>query len=318
MSALNHGAIVKMYGYCLNDFDEQNNHVIIMDYVSNGDLQKILDNERKGLSTKRWDETQKLIILYGIASGMAYSSSHGILHSDLKPENILMTEELYPKITDFDSAKLEVDDFNQSFNLSGREMGSPLYTAPEILKKEKDRSEYTEKLDVYSYSMILYHVVTGTVPFKDLSIPEIYDMVKKGKRPKIPSYVNPLISELITKCWDKMQDQRPTFKEIADFLRSDEFLSSVDIDQDRFQVYVEYINDYKNIYTKSKFIRPMTQAGNYKIDDDDEVMKNPGNIPILNLSEYDQGNLLGRGRYSQVIRIQNKATKKFWQQKFHI
>ena len=101
-------------------------------------------------------------------------------------------------------------------------------------------------------------------------------------------------------------------------MRSDEFLSSVDIDQDRFQVYVEYINDYKNIYTKSKFIRPMTQAGNYKIDDDDEVMKNPGNIPILNLSEYDQGNLLGRGRYSQVIRIQNKATKKFWQQKFHI
>lgn len=116
MSNFNHGSIMKVYGYCLKDFHNDDKQVIIMENVPNGDLRKIIEDERKKIKREGWDDTQKLINLYGIASGMAYSLSYGIAHSDLKPENILMTNDLCPKISDFDTARMEKEGFSQSFN----------------------------------------------------------------------------------------------------------------------------------------------------------------------------------------------------------
>lgn len=46
-------------------------------------------------------DTQKLIIIYGIASGMEHLHSHDIIHRDLKPANILLNDHMYPIICDF-------------------------------------------------------------------------------------------------------------------------------------------------------------------------------------------------------------------------
>ena len=105
INQLQHPTIIKFQGYSLKDFNDNDRCVIIIEYLSNGDLSNVIEDEMNHKTRDGWDYTQKLINLYGIASGMDYSVSFGITHSDLKPQNVLMTDKLYPKISDFDSAR---------------------------------------------------------------------------------------------------------------------------------------------------------------------------------------------------------------------
>lgn len=316
ISLLNHAAIVKIYGYCLKDFDNKNNQVIIMENVPNGDLQDVIDEEANEFPREGWDRTQKLITLYGIASGMAYSVSYGITHSDLKPLNILMTDDLFPKITDFDSARMEADSNRQIFNLSGDEMYSVIYSAPEVFLQSDNHLKNAEKSDVYSFAIIIYQIFTLKTPFEHLSDAMIVGKVAKGKRPKIPDSVPKQYCDLITQCWSQKPSQRPTFQQIVDRLKSDEFLSDKEIDKERFQDYVDYVKDYKYTLTKSKFIRPITEADKKKKkkeeedENENEKIKQNVNVLILNLTDYIKETFLGKGRYGEVYKITQKDTGK--------
>lgn len=64
-----------------------------------------LNLEQKGQAPKDWDDTKKLINIYGIALSMKYLHHHKILHRNLKPENILLDENLYPKLAIFGLSK---------------------------------------------------------------------------------------------------------------------------------------------------------------------------------------------------------------------
>ena len=101
ISKLNHPSIVKFIGFSPIDFGNDPRPVIITEYITNGTLTEQILLERRGVASDKWNDTTKLIILYGIASAMSFLHSNKIIHRDLKPENILMDENLYPKITDF-------------------------------------------------------------------------------------------------------------------------------------------------------------------------------------------------------------------------
>lgn len=88
LSMLDHPAIMKFIGYSLHDFDGNQRPVIITEYLVNGDLYKILINERNNMTTEIWNDTYKLIIIFGIASSILYLHSFGIIHLDIKPMNI--------------------------------------------------------------------------------------------------------------------------------------------------------------------------------------------------------------------------------------
>lgn len=68
-------------------------------------MDDILELERRGIVKHDWDDTKKLINIYGIAAGMAYLNCRDLIPRDLKPANILLDEHLYPKIVDFGMAK---------------------------------------------------------------------------------------------------------------------------------------------------------------------------------------------------------------------
>ena len=86
MSLFNHPSILKFIGYYPNDFENDPLPTIITELSNNGSLRDIIEMEISGLSPEDWDDTKRLINIYGIACGMSYLHAHNILHRDLKPE----------------------------------------------------------------------------------------------------------------------------------------------------------------------------------------------------------------------------------------
>ena len=150
-SKTKHPAIIQFHGLSMKDFDNKRNPTILLEYMPNGSI-----SSKKTKLTK----VQKYIILLGVANGMKYLHDNMIVHRDLKSGNVLLDENYYPRICDFGLSTfseytlndIKMDDF----------AGSPAYMAPEIF----ERNEYNFKIDVYSYSIFAYELITGKFPYK--------------------------------------------------------------------------------------------------------------------------------------------------------
>lgn len=106
-----------------------------------------------------------------IARGMEYIHSQGIIHRDLKPENVLISEDFHLKIADFGIACEEA--YRDVFT---DDPGTYRWMAPEMIK----RKSYGRKVDVYSFGLILWEMVTGTIPYDDMTpIQAAYAVVNK-------------------------------------------------------------------------------------------------------------------------------------------
>jgi serine/threonine protein kinase len=94
--------------------------------------------------------------------------------------------------------------------------GTPANMAPEIVRQEK----YSVKADVFSYSIILWELVTREDPYPEISgLALAYAVANDGLRPCIPQYCPAEFADLIERCWAPNQDDRPDFGEILDFLQ---------------------------------------------------------------------------------------------------
>jgi serine/threonine protein kinase len=90
-------------------------------------------------------------------------------------------------------------------------VGTPLFTAPEIFRGDF----YDESVDVYSYSMIFYHILLGLSPWAGLSgLDAVTKAAMDGERPLIPRNIDERLSTLLKRCWDESPRARPSFEEI--------------------------------------------------------------------------------------------------------
>ncbi|KAK8897656.1 hypothetical protein M9Y10_015619 [Tritrichomonas musculus] len=253
ISKLNHPSVLKFITYSPINFKKKSKPVIITEFASNGSLDDLIFLERSGAKANiNYDDTQKLIIIYGIASGMSYLHSHNIIHRDLKPGNILLDDFLFPKIADFGLSKTtHQNEESLTFNSTlGAIKGTPKYISPEIWKK----AEYTKACDVYAFSIILYEIITNIQPFKDFNFFEISYKVIEGYRPKFLKKIPESYKNLIERCWEKEPENRPTFDEILNQLRNDRGFITDQIDEEKFKKYVKYIDDYKTSF--NEFVKP--------------------------------------------------------------
>jgi serine/threonine protein kinase len=99
-----------------------------------------------------------------LALAMAEAHRQGVLHRDLKPGNVLITRQGEPVITDFGAA-LRLDDAAERLTQPGVFLGTPAYMAPEQLRTELQ--DLGPGCDVYALGVLLYKLLTGTVPFFD-------------------------------------------------------------------------------------------------------------------------------------------------------
>ncbi|KAG9509111.1 RAF proto-oncogene serine/threonine-protein kinase, partial [Fragariocoptes setiger] len=164
-----------------------------------------------------FEPLQILEVARETAQGMDYLHAKNIIHRDLKSNNIFLHDDLTVKIGDFGLATVKTRwEGNQQFNYP---TGSILWMAPEVMRSKEGNNPFTFESDVYSYGIVLYELVTGSLPFqgvnnKDALIYLIGNHILKldmsKARPRTPkSLIN-----LIKLCTDANRENRPLFKSI--------------------------------------------------------------------------------------------------------
>ncbi|KAM4107291.1 hypothetical protein ACB094_04G133200 [Castanea mollissima] len=129
---------------------------IITEYLAGGSLRKYLHHQ------KPHSVPLNLVLKFAldIARGMQYLHSQGILHRDLKSENLLLGEDMCVKVADFGISCLE----SQCGSTKGF-TGTYRWMAPEMIKEK----HHTKKVDVYSFGIVLWELLTALIPFDNMT-----------------------------------------------------------------------------------------------------------------------------------------------------
>lgn len=234
LSNIYHPAILKYISYDLTEKNQKIKLSIVTEYMSHGSLDKVIEKEVNNKKPRNWNETTKIINLYGIASAMSYLHSRKIIHRDLKPANILEDKNFYPRIADFGLAKCFVSESEQS---SDGTKGTIGYIPPEVYCGE----EWTCAGDVFSFSMIAYELLTLKKP-RENGNPFFYlNQITNGWRPSLnDSSIKQCYKNLISQCWSENPEKRPSFEEITEILKNDEFITE-DVDEEKYKNYIKMI-----------------------------------------------------------------------------
>eukprot|EP01106_Pelomyxa_sp_JSP_P018811 TRINITY_DN898_c0_g1_i4.p1 TRINITY_DN898_c0_g1~~TRINITY_DN898_c0_g1_i4.p1 ORF type:complete len:204 (+),score=19.45 TRINITY_DN898_c0_g1_i4:253-864(+) len=181
----------------------------MMEYMSGGSLFDVLHGALRSKHKLPAVNT----IACGLAEGMAFLHSQipQILHRDLTSANILLDQNSHVKIADFGISrfKLEMGDVTMTYT------GNPRWRAPEVTQGLR----YGSQVDVYSYGLIIWELISGKVPFYELDAIPASLSATQGKRPEIPRECPPAWCDLITRCWNADPSKRPTFVTVIEVLR---------------------------------------------------------------------------------------------------
>ncbi|KAK5576661.1 hypothetical protein RB653_007805 [Dictyostelium firmibasis] len=206
---LRHANTVSLMGVSLSPF------CLVTELLQYGDLAKFIRNTAETFS---WGTVLKLAIDIGKGMNFLHSCKPMIVHRDLKSANILLGG------SSMDNLVAKVGDFGLSIKpigkeVKGRKVWNWRWLAPECMGD----GQYTEKIDIYSYAIVLWEIITRDLPFEEYvdqlkwnSI--IEDKIMKGLRPTIPPECPTDMKQLITDCWNGDPKKRPSFNSILERL----------------------------------------------------------------------------------------------------
>ncbi|KAI7813672.1 putative ribosomal protein S6 kinase alpha-1, partial [Triplophysa rosa] len=160
---VNHPFIVKLH-YA---FQTEGKLYLILDFLRGGDLFTRLSKE------VMFTEEDVKFYLAELALALDHLHGLGIIYRDLKPENILLDVEGHIKLTDFGLSKESIDHENKAYSFCG----TVEYMAPEVV----NRRGHTHSADWWSYGVLMFEMLTGTLPFQGKDRKETMTMILKAK-----------------------------------------------------------------------------------------------------------------------------------------
>ena len=152
--------IISIYDYI--PFRYSSSSCIIMEYAKYGDLRNF---QRKILKKKYFPEALLCYFAKQILDGLKICHNKKILHLDIKPQNILINNEINAKITDF-SSSYKYSNTHGSDQIKLPYAGTSLYMSPEVLKGDIINVNDCDKIDIFSFGVLLYKLAFGEFPYK--------------------------------------------------------------------------------------------------------------------------------------------------------
>ncbi|XP_010521198.1 PREDICTED: receptor-like kinase LIP2 [Tarenaya hassleriana] len=155
ITSIQHKNIISLFGFCF----ENNNLILVYDYLPKGSLEENLHGNRTGTSIFGWLDRYKVAI--GIAEALDYlHNDHdpAVIHRDVKSSNVLLSDDFEPQLSDFGFAST-VSNASQHIPVMGV-AGTFGYLAPEYFMHGK----VTEKIDVYAFGVVLLELLSGRKP----------------------------------------------------------------------------------------------------------------------------------------------------------
>ncbi|XP_072308144.1 mitogen-activated protein kinase kinase kinase 12-like isoform X2 [Eucyclogobius newberryi] len=231
---LKHPNIITFKGICT----QAPCYCIIMEYCAQGQLYEVLRAGRKIHPSLLMDWAM------AIAGGMNYLHLHKIIHRDLKSPNILITYDDAVKISDFGTSK-ELSDKSTKMSFAG----TVAWMAPEVIRNEP----VSEKVDIWSFGVVLWEMLTGEVPYKDVdSSAIIWGVGNNSLQLPVPDTCPDSFKLLLRQCWNCKTRNRPSFRQIL--LHLD--IASADIlstpQETYFQSQVEWRDEVRHHFEQLK------------------------------------------------------------------
>ncbi|XP_060887225.1 serine/threonine-protein kinase MARK2 isoform X7 [Labrus mixtus] len=223
MKMLNHPNIVKLFEV----IETEKTLYLVMEYASGGEVFDYL------VAHGRMKEKEARAKFRQIVSAVQYCHQKCIVHRDLKAENLLLDADMNIKIADFG--------FSNEFTLGNKLdtfCGSPPYAAPELFQGKKyDGPE----VDVWSLGVILYTLVSGSLPFDGQNLKELRERVLRGKY-RIPFYMSTDCENLLKKFLILNPSKRGSLEQQ---IMRDRWMN-VGYDEEELKPYIEPMPDYKD------------------------------------------------------------------------
>ncbi|KAH9698925.1 putative LRR receptor-like serine/threonine-protein kinase [Citrus sinensis] len=222
LTTLKHENIVEF----LDGYSKKDLNLLIYEYMEKGSLERALFDAN---SSTRLDWPTRVRICHGIAKGLKYlhedNPSRKIVHRNIKPSNILLDGNLNAKVSDLGLAKLYDEENPYKFI---QEKGTVVYMAPEYAM----RKAITEKVDVFSFGIVLLEIISGQTNAKyeanqetEFLLDTAIVLHSKGRLSELVDKQMPnehvvmkqakIILELAMRCVDQSPTLRPTMSEVV-------------------------------------------------------------------------------------------------------
>lgn len=210
LSRLRHKNITRFFEF----IPREAGSVLVMEFVEGEPVDHMI-NKRGALPIN-----EAIRVASALLEALIYAHGKGIVHRDIKPANLICHAGGDVKVTDFGIAKIKEASGGGHTVLtkSGLLLGTPHYMSPEQIREPKDAGA---KADIYSTGVLLYEMLTATLPFNSTSLRKLIDVIYRGEKnppSSIRPQIDPALDEIVLK--SIQLDPNNRYENAGEFLKA--------------------------------------------------------------------------------------------------